>query len=82
MACAVFASLYGIRDEIYQSFYAYRSASWFDLVKDFTGFRVCYYFIRGALFTRLGRILGRVLPPIILLNNKFCLLRSLQRLSS
>ena len=65
IACAVFAALYGISDEFHQSFYAYRSASWFDLVKDFTGICVCFYFIRGALFkgrfARLGRVLGRVI---------------------
>ncbi|WP_040207077.1 VanZ family protein [Neobacillus jeddahensis] len=64
VACAVLAGLYGVSDEIHQSFYAYRSASWFDLVKDFTGISVCFYFVRGALFhgrfTRLGRLLGRV----------------------
>lgn len=64
IACAGFAALYGISDEIHQSFYAYRSASWFDLVKDFTGIGVSFYFIRGALFkekfTRLGKVLERV----------------------
>jgi VanZ family protein len=48
--CAFIAGLYGLTDEIHQSFYAYRSASWFDLVKDVTGILVCFYFIRGALF--------------------------------
>ncbi|WP_308435601.1 VanZ family protein [Neobacillus kokaensis] len=64
LACALFAGLYGISDEIHQSFYPYRSASLFDLVKDFTGIAVSFYFIRGALFGRrfakLGRVLGRV----------------------
>lgn len=64
VACAVFAALYGISDEVHQSFYSYRSASWFDLVKDFTGILVSFYFIRGALFkgkfARLGRMLERV----------------------
>ncbi|MFL6555573.1 MAG: VanZ family protein [Bacillus sp. (in: firmicutes)] len=64
VACAVFAGLYGISDEIHQLFYAYRSASWFDLVKDFTGISVCFYFIRGSLFkgkfARLGKVLKRV----------------------
>jgi VanZ family protein len=64
IACALIAALYGISDEIHQSFYAYRSASWFDLVKDFTGISVCFYFIRGALFKGkfrgLGNLLGRV----------------------
>lgn len=61
MACALFAACYGISDEIHQSFYSYRSASLFDLVKDFTGILVCFYFIRGALFkgkfVRLGKML-------------------------
>ncbi|MEH7110393.1 MULTISPECIES: VanZ family protein [Bacillaceae] len=49
-ACAVFAAFYGISDEIHQSFYSYRSASLFDLVKDFIGIIVSFYFVRGALF--------------------------------
>jgi VanZ family protein len=64
LACALFAAFYGISDEIHQSFYPYRSASLFDLVKDFTGILVCYYFISGALFRGkfggLARVLGRV----------------------
>lgn len=60
-ALALFAALYGISDEIHQSFYSYRSASLFDLIKDFTGIAVCYYFISGALFknrfTKLSRLL-------------------------
>ncbi|MEH7273096.1 VanZ family protein [Neobacillus vireti] len=62
--CAVVAGLYGLTDEIHQSFYPYRSASLFDLVKDVTGILVCFYFIRGALFKgrfeRLGKMLGWV----------------------
>ncbi|WML41588.1 VanZ family protein [Neobacillus sp. OS1-2] len=64
VACALFAALYGVSDEFHQSFYAYRSASWFDLVKDFTGISVSFYFVRGALFKgkfmRLAGLLGRV----------------------
>ncbi|WP_342433547.1 VanZ family protein [Neobacillus sp. FSL H8-0543] len=64
IACAVFAGLYGVSDEIHQSFYPYRSASLFDLVKDITGILVCFYFIRGALFkgkfVRLRRVLERI----------------------
>ncbi|WP_462410273.1 VanZ family protein [Neobacillus sp. Marseille-QA0830] len=63
-ACAVFAGLYGISDEIHQSFIPARSASWFDLVKDFIGISVCYYFVNGALFkgkfTGVRKMLGRV----------------------
>ncbi|WP_419955039.1 VanZ family protein [Neobacillus niacini] len=62
--CAVIAGLYGLTDEIHQSFYPYRSASWFDLVKDVTGILVCFYFIQGALFkgrfVRLRDMLGIV----------------------
>ncbi|MEC1520688.1 VanZ family protein [Neobacillus niacini] len=62
--CAFWAGLYGLADEIHQSFYPYRSASWFDLVKDVTGILVCFYFIRGALFkgrfVKLGKVLGIV----------------------
>jgi VanZ family protein len=62
--CAIIAGLYGLTDEIHQSFYSYRSSSWFDLVKDVTGIAVCFYFIRGALFKgrfeRLGKVLGFV----------------------
>jgi len=64
VACALFAGLYGVSDEIHQSFNPARSASVFDLVKDFTGIAVCYYFIRGALFkarfARLGKLLEGV----------------------
>lgn len=59
--CAVLAGLYGLTDEIHQSFYPYRSASWFDLVKDVTGILVCFYFIRGALFKGKFGWLGKVL---------------------
>lgn len=64
IACAVIAGLYGVADEIHQSFYAYRSASWFDLVKDFTGIAVCFYFIRGALFKKKFLGLGKVLAVV------------------
>jgi VanZ family protein len=64
IACAVFAALYGVSDEIHQSFYLYRSASLFDLVKDFTGILVCFYFIRGALFKGKFRGLGTILSRI------------------
>jgi VanZ family protein len=64
VACAVFAALYGISDEIHQSFVPYRSSSLFDFVKDIIGISVCFYFIRGALFkgrfSRLGQVLKRL----------------------
>ncbi|MFD0826538.1 VanZ family protein [Neobacillus sp. M.A.Huq-85] len=56
VACAVFAALYGVSDEIHQSFNPARSASFFDLFKDFVGIGVCFYFVHGALFR--GRFAG------------------------
>jgi VanZ family protein len=61
---AVFAGLYGLSDEIHQSFYPYRSASLFDLVKDVTGILVCFYFIRGALFGGKFEGLRRILEAV------------------
>ncbi|MDR6999337.1 VanZ family protein [Neobacillus niacini] len=64
VACAVFAALYGISDEIHQSFNPARSASLFDIFKDFVGISVCFYFVHGALFkgkfAGLRRMLGLV----------------------
>lgn len=48
--CAMLAVVYGISDEIHQSFYPYRSATLIDFVKDTIGVSVCYYFVNGALF--------------------------------
>jgi VanZ family protein len=70
ITCALFAAFYGISDEIHQSFYPYRSASLFDLVKDFTGILVCFYFIRGALFKGRFAWLGRMLRRVQALGNR------------
>ncbi|OCA82421.1 hypothetical protein A8F94_21195 [Bacillus sp. FJAT-27225] len=60
---AAAASLYGLTDEIHQSFYPYRSASLFDLFKDVTGVLAVYYFVDGAMFkgkfSRLKELLGK-----------------------
>jgi VanZ family protein len=61
LVCAGIACLYGVTDELHQSFYPYRSASLIDLVKDFTGVAVAFYFIRGALFKGKFKWLGRAL---------------------
>lgn len=50
MLLAAAAALYGLTDEIHQSFYPYRSASLFDLFKDVLGIAVVYYFVHGAMF--------------------------------
>jgi VanZ family protein len=52
---AVLAGLYGISDEIHQSFVPARSATLIDAIKDITGVVVCYYIITKRLH--------RVKPP-------------------
>ncbi|RDU37519.1 hypothetical protein DRW41_06650 [Neobacillus piezotolerans] len=63
MLLAAAAALYGLTDEIHQSFYPYRSSSLFDLFKDVLGIAVVYYFVDGALFRgkfpRLGGLLWK-----------------------
>jgi VanZ family protein len=50
---AVLASLYGISDEIHQSFIPSRSASLIDVIKDITGVTIAYLIIRKKLTTTL-----------------------------
>ncbi|WP_043930017.1 VanZ family protein [Bacillus sp. EB01] len=61
MALAAVAALYGVTDEIHQSFYPYRSASLFDLFKDVVGILVVYYFVNGAMFKAKFQRLARLL---------------------
>jgi VanZ family protein len=53
--------LYGLLDEIHQSFVPYRSATVIDLVKDVIGVLVASHFIHHAYFSgkfvRLGRVI-------------------------
>lgn len=53
---AVFAALYGIVDEIHQSFVPYRTASLIDVVKDITGVFIAYIVIHQALNGRFPRL--------------------------
>jgi VanZ family protein len=62
--CALLAALWGVTDEIHQSFVPYRSASLFDFVKDMIGISVCFYFVRGALFGGRFGWLDKVLRRI------------------
>ncbi|AIE61528.1 VanZ family protein [Bacillus methanolicus] len=59
--CMVIACIYGITDEIHQSFVPYRSATIIDGVKDITGVCAAYYFIYQAYFkkrfTKFGKLL-------------------------
>lgn len=46
--CILIASLYGISDEIHQSFVPYRSATMIDVIKDIIGVLVASWVIYGA----------------------------------
>ncbi|HYK71918.1 MAG TPA: VanZ family protein [Pseudoneobacillus sp.] len=48
---AVLACLYGITDELHQSFVPARSATLIDAVKDITGVAVSYYIIKKRFLT-------------------------------
>jgi VanZ family protein len=58
------AILYGLVDEIHQSFVPYRSATVIDFVKDTIGVLAASHFIHHAYFSgkfpRLGRVLRRI----------------------
>lgn len=44
--CGIIAALYGVTDEIHQSFVPYRSATLIDVIKDVTGVAVAFYFVQ------------------------------------
>mgnify|MGYP003410672887 CR=1 FL=1 len=46
LIAAVIAALYGVTDEIHQSFYPYRSASLFDVAKDWIGVTAAWGHVR------------------------------------
>ncbi len=60
----IIASLYGIIDEIHQSFVPYRSATMIDVIKDITGVLVASWILYGAYhkkrFLKLGRLLRKL----------------------
>jgi VanZ family protein len=57
LVCAAIACLYGITDEIHQSFVPARSATLIDVVKDVTGVAICWYFIdRASFYKRFSKI--------------------------
>lgn len=60
---AIVSCLYGLTDEIHQSFVPYRSATIIDLVKDVIGVTVCYIIVYRGYFlqkNRVGRLLERL----------------------
>jgi VanZ family protein len=48
--CAIFAGMYGILDEVHQSFVPFRSATIIDGVKDWIGVGVSWYVVCTAFF--------------------------------
>ncbi|PLR94492.1 VanZ family protein [Bacillus sp. T33-2] len=58
------AAMYGLLDEVHQSFVPYRSATVIDFVKDVFGILVAAHFVNygyfGKQFPRIGRLLRRV----------------------
>jgi VanZ family protein len=59
---AIVACLYGLTDEIHQSFVPARSATLIDLIKDVIGVSVAYYFVRKKLL-RI-KVVGDCPPPL------------------
>ncbi|MFD2446749.1 VanZ family protein [Bacillus sp. CGMCC 1.16607] len=51
LSFAVIAGLYGITDEIHQSFVPARSATLIDVIKDLTGVAIAYYIIKKNIRT-------------------------------
>lgn len=49
-ALMAIAALYGILDEVHQSFVPYRSASWIDIAKDLFGILAAAHFIHHGYF--------------------------------
>lgn len=59
---ALISCMYGAIDEIHQSFYPYRSASWFDLLKDCIGVAAVWGHIRFHYFHRKKSVFNRIFP--------------------
>ncbi|MGN1401185.1 MAG: VanZ family protein [Bacillus sp. (in: firmicutes)] len=60
LLAAVIAALYGVADEIHQSFYSYRTASLFDVLKDWIGVLAAWGHVRYHYFIRKRSILNRL----------------------
>ncbi|MCI2253848.1 VanZ family protein [Domibacillus sp. PGB-M46] len=56
LAAAMFASFYGLTDEIHQAFVPYRSATLIDAVKDVIGVTIAFLAVNYFYFERKSRI--------------------------
>jgi VanZ family protein len=61
---AVIAALYGVTDEIHQSFIPARSSSLIDVAKDWIGVSAAYYFVYQARFGGRFNLLASFLNKI------------------
>ncbi|WP_108668884.1 VanZ family protein [Peribacillus acanthi] len=60
LIAAILAGLYGITDEIHQSFVPYRSATLIDVVKDLIGVTAAYFHVRFHYFKRKKSVLNKL----------------------
>lgn len=60
MLVAIISAAYGVADEIHQSFYAYRSASLIDVLKDWLGVFAAWAHVRYHYFHRKKSILNKI----------------------
>ncbi len=56
LAAAIFASFYGLADEIHQAFIPYRSATLIDAIKDVTGIFIAFIIVKYMYFEKNSRI--------------------------
>ncbi|WP_063975287.1 VanZ family protein [Domibacillus aminovorans] len=56
LAAAIFASFYGLADEIHQAFIPYRSATLIDAIKDVTGIFIAFTIVKYMYFEKNSRI--------------------------
>ncbi|WP_083566286.1 VanZ family protein [Domibacillus mangrovi] len=56
LAAVIFASFYGLADEIHQAFVPYRSATLIDAIKDVTGAFVAFTIVNYMYFKKNSRI--------------------------
>lgn len=60
MIVAIIAAMYGVIDEIHQSFYPYRSASLLDVAKDWIGVLAVWAHVRFHYFFRKKSVLNKI----------------------
>jgi VanZ family protein len=60
LIAAVLAGLYGITDEIHQSFVPYRSSTMIDVVKDIIGVTAAYFHVKFHYFKRKKSLLNKL----------------------